>query len=203
MRKTIIAAILLSVQALPAGAALVALDDPAFGAGALTRDTASGLDWLDLAFSTPYSYNGIVAETGAGGLFAGFRLAEAVEVGALFAAAGLPATSSLTLDFAPIDALIGLLGATSEQGGFLEIFGVTATPSGGGRLVAGLDFFLDGGVPTYAVSLGGPVYGENTNFPTVGGWLVREATAVPEPPLAPMLAIGLLAWFAGRRLGPA
>lgn len=183
-----------------ANASLISLDDAGFGADSVTSDTESGLDWLDLNFSTGLSYNQLIAETSGGGMFDGFRLAEISEIQTLFDAAGLPAIGSTTSDFGAVDALIDLIGSTSNQGSFLQSLGITATPGeGSGHLVTGLDFFTSGGIPFYVLTEG-LTYANNTSFDTVGGWLVRDVAAVPEPGLPMLMFGGLMAIFVTRRM---
>lgn len=82
---------------LPVGAThatLVSLDDAVFGAGALTQDSATGFQWLDLTLTGVRSYNDMVGNDGsnefvAGGDFAGFRYATLTEVEQLWLAAGI------------------------------------------------------------------------------------------------------------------
>lgn len=82
---------------LPVGAAhatLVSIDDSAFGTGALTQDSATGFQWLDLTLTGARSYNDMVGNDGsnefvAGGDFAGFRYATLTEVEQLWIAAGI------------------------------------------------------------------------------------------------------------------
>ena len=149
--------------------------------GNFTTDTASGLDWLDLTSSQSYSYNELIVETGVGGLFEGYQLATVAEVDSLFDAADLPASGNDTTDFAAVDALIDLIGATSSQNSFLEAFGITATPAGGSsHRVTGLDFYFNNSLPTYAL-IGGLTYGDTFGPDTAGGWLIRETSVVPIP----------------------
>ena len=55
MKKTILKPLLvvfplaLSLIAQPSHAVLIGVDDPVFGVGAITLDTDSGLEWLDLS----------------------------------------------------------------------------------------------------------------------------------------------------------
>lgn len=150
--------------------------------GNFTTDTVSEFDWLDLTASQSFSYNELIVETAAGGLFEGYQLATIAEVDTLFDAAGLPASGNDTIDFAAVDALIDLIGATSSQDSFLESFGITATPGiGSGHRVTGLDFFFDSSIPTYAL-IGGLTYSDTFGPDIAGGWLVRETTVVPLPP---------------------
>ena len=55
----------------------------------ITRDTGTGLDWLDLTATQGRSVNEVLADFG-GFVSAGFRYATPVEVEALFTSASIP-----------------------------------------------------------------------------------------------------------------
>lgn len=67
-----------------AQAALISVDDPVFGAGSVTRDTDTGLEWLDLTSSTGRSYDQVSVEFSVGGDFAGWRYGTESELNQLF-----------------------------------------------------------------------------------------------------------------------
>ena len=85
-RCAIVAAIL-GALASSAHAALISIDLAAPGDDLITRDTGSGLDWLDLTVTTGYSQNDIEADVG-GWLSAGWRYATGAEVCGLFNSLG-------------------------------------------------------------------------------------------------------------------
>ena len=75
--------------------ALLSIDDPVFGPGALTGDTATGLAWLDITSAGTRSFNDMTGVDGSnefapGGAFAGFRYATMAEVKTLWIDAGIP-----------------------------------------------------------------------------------------------------------------
>jgi hypothetical protein len=71
-----------------ASAALKSLDDATFGIGSITRDTASGLEWLDLTKSSGISYSYVSSRLGSGQEFDGWRHAASTDVGTFFDNAG-------------------------------------------------------------------------------------------------------------------
>ncbi len=174
-------------------AALISSDDINFGAGAITVDTTNGMEWLDLTFSKGFSYNELSTEIMSGGLFSGFRIATFEEIQLLFTEADLPTIGSLTTDFAAVDALINLIGFTTQQGPYLEVLGISGTPGiGSGYEVTGLDFINMGGTPTYSLR-DNLTYAENFGPDSVGGWLVKDfSVEVPEPASLYLLLFGLL-----------
>ena len=167
--------------------------------GGFTADTNSGLDWLDLTATQSLSYNELVVATGPGGAFEEYRLATVAEVDTLFIAAGLPASGNETTDFAAVNALIGLVGSTSTQDGFLEAFGITATPGiSSGHRVVSLDYFTRDPLSLYGL-FNGLTYGDSFGPDIAGGWLVRP-TVVPLPPAAWLFGAALLLLW--RRASP-
>lgn len=61
-------------------AALLSLDDPTYGTDSITRDTITGLEWLDLTHTVGMSFEDVEAELGSGGQFEGFSTAYISEV---------------------------------------------------------------------------------------------------------------------------
>ncbi len=72
-----------------AGASLVEVDLYTSGDSLLTKDTDTGLYWLDLTETTSISYNDMITELGPGGLFDGYRYANAADIDQLQLSAGL------------------------------------------------------------------------------------------------------------------
>ena len=76
-------------------AALISVGDAVFGDDSVTRDTATGFEWLDLTISTNRSWGDLVGLDGsnefvAGGDFDGWRYATLSEVQTLLANHGFP-----------------------------------------------------------------------------------------------------------------
>jgi hypothetical protein len=192
------------------GASAVGLQD----LGAVTRDPATGLDWLDLTQSLGLSYDDV--ENGVGNDLAaqGWRHATASEVCALFATyalapepCGVDNRTASQPSTGAVESLIDLLGDTGS------VIGVSSTPPYD-PVVTGSVGLLDDGDGTQAVgegSLGHNLLNgdEETSVfvnwitaitvnPTTGHFLVRPA---PEPAGGPAAAIILLVLAALRR-GP-
>ncbi|MCP4004353.1 MAG: hypothetical protein GY725_09170 [bacterium] len=101
---------------LPAFAVLETATDINFGANSLTRDTATGLDWLDVPYSTGRAYTDISGKFGAGQEFEGYRFATISEVITLVndntaftppaAASGFGVTDTGPFGIAPLWALL-------------------------------------------------------------------------------------------------
>ena len=93
----------------------------------ITRDTLSGLDWLDVNLTVNTSFiditNGTATFASLGGLNPvtdlGFRHATKAELSTLFSSASIPnVNAGLTaLNFAPVNALMALLGPTFTLAG--------------------------------------------------------------------------------------
>ena len=191
--RTMILAALVSVSlmAVDGSAELFQQNDARFGPNSLTRDTRTGLVWLDLPFSSDLSYLQVEAATQAGGQFEGFRHATADEVLSLYLSAGfgegfIPESSS---SFQNVVSFVSLLGATSATGAA----GITGTLFNDSSLaLAYMSYGASAGIPGYFVttSLGTPEtlsthYGPETHFSTVGNWIV----VVPEPSTSAVLII--------------
>lgn len=87
IRTTLVASILLLVS-VQANAALLAVDAWETGDGKLTRDTETGLDWLDLSITNGLSVNDILVDNYGGLLDYGFQWATTDDVLTLFMNAG-------------------------------------------------------------------------------------------------------------------
>ena len=115
--------------------------------GNITRDMATGLDWLDLTETNGRSYNDISSKLGAGQEFAGYRYASVAEVENLWTTLGLPnGTSDVILVTDPLYSTFvsaaNLLGNTAGE--------VSASYDYGTKGITG-DFASDGDL--YAVGI--------------------------------------------------
>jgi len=73
----IVSTLILSANA---NSAIISTDWHTAGDNLITRDTASGLDWIDLTETNGQSYNFVSGELGIGGLYEGYRYATDDEV---------------------------------------------------------------------------------------------------------------------------
>lgn len=190
-----------------AQAALVSTDWHAQGDSLITRDTSTGLEWLDLTASVNRSYTANLTQFGSGGTFSGFRYATANEVGQFFQNAGLPAGTSSSVQ-AGLD-FVNLIGNTSSGGlsfglpgsirimtrgiAFQDTFsfnpGTGAYQTTEARV--SVDSFFGQGNSRADISQGAwPILANQSD---VGSWLVRPAvvSAVPEPESGLMAIAGL------------
>jgi hypothetical protein len=197
--------------ALPAQAELVEVDLNAPGDGLVTRDTETGLDWLDLGgVTTNLSYDAI--QGGAGGwLAAGWRYATEAEVCDLF----VEHTEAPTCNFnsgvipepAAAENLIFLLETTGTTFGPLEfsffVTGLYDDATGGATGEAKIEvvgtfppseFWL---LRTRATPDATP---SSTTSTTVGSFLVRATPPeIPALPSAGAAALVVLLGLATRR----
>lgn len=188
MQRTLFAAILFSLTHNYAAAGLISIDDANFGAGALTRDTVSGLDWLDLTLSINRTFIDVSSQFGPSGDFDGFRYATNAEIADFWTAAGIPDIGSMTAaNIAPAQNLMDLIGSTSFQVGIGD--GREALAIGANAFRSDLDGVIFGGPTIKAVVAD---FQSGNAATTVGHWLVREnaAAAVPEPSSLALLIIG-------------
>ena len=98
MRKSIVTGLvtaLLMVAGLGSSQAEVILtDDPGFGVDSIILDVDNNKEFLRLDFTTPYTYNEVVSEFGAGGAFEGWSVASRVDMDLLGLSANLVRMSS-------------------------------------------------------------------------------------------------------------
>jgi hypothetical protein len=165
--------------------------DSAYGPGTITRDTASGLDWLDLPLTKNRSVDDITAQLGAGGEFEGFRYATTAEITALWTAAAIPdittqgpidRTDWTVANFAPVNTLINdLLGVTLVlfTGPLAEGFSANVAPDPSLRIVGELNVCtnpngcVNAPPNTALASLGPNQKSPHTPVSYIGHYLVR------------------------------
>ncbi len=206
-RFRLAASLLAILWAVPSGAALINL-------GEVTRDTSSGLDWLDVSLTAGLSYQAVQ-----GGMYAsdGWRFATGFEIDSLASRyIGSPEeTFTGGLDFIQTLVMIGLLEPTFERS---FIPGITGQP----LTIATLGYYDDEtgdarvGLGEFVVNVlvPDPAFGDsftgrwttfddfllpNTMAPQIGSFLVRSSVSVPEPSTAALLFIGLLGTVLARR----
>ncbi len=199
--------IVLSGCVLPglASAAIISVDDATFGVGTLTRDTAQGLDFLDVTFSTNRSYNDVSTEFGVGGDFEGYRYATEQEVVNLVnnwgfspgAVAGGDVIGNSGGD--QLSGLVNLLGETIlSPGAQRRIFGITGTlitPTN----VRGT-WITDPFAPLTEDRVRSDVtYTLGVSDPAIGSYLLRNSAAVPEPSSFALLGLGAVGVAGYRR----
>lgn len=198
-------AALLTAMLTPAHAALISMDS-LYGTNSITRDTATGLEWLDPFLGASHgaggtqfwTYDQVRNEFGTGGLFEGFRFANRNDLDTLFhTSAGIdPAGGSHTA----IGDLIGMLGDTFSAGfGWANFFAATAYFDDGHAIDAGLASLTvyqnASGFFNGTAAIFDSAYSALSNPNPYGMWLVRDylqvtpAVDVAEPPILALLGI--------------
>ncbi len=89
--KYFMLAVIVAVMLMPNHASALLID-----MGDITRDTESGLEWLDLTETLGLSYNYVSGQLGVGGLYEGWRYAISGEVYTLMDHAGIPDIGATT-----------------------------------------------------------------------------------------------------------
>ena len=197
--RTLVLALMLAIG-LSSGnmavAAIIPVDDAVFGIGSITRDTGTGLDWLDLTLSSGRSFNDVNSQFGVGGDFEGFRYATETELGQLFTNAGItPIDSTFTVsNAAPVlelMTLMGILDLSFNKRSFI----LTSTMSTPGTHFAGLlewKFEIDDDFPLGRATTRRLSFPDTSTDIRLGSGLVHTTpTSVPEPATSVLLLSGL------------
>jgi hypothetical protein len=203
----LIAVIAVAVSSSTASGSLIETDDPTFGIGAITIDTATGSRWLDVSFSQGLSYNQVSEQLGVGGTFAGFRFATSTEVQQLFENAGISATDGVYRDedFEPASSLLDRIGAT-ESGplgrAVQAITGDALTPDSHAIFQVAVKFPpFPNGSRGYAIGLDASFVEAALNSDVSlsrGSWLVK-AEAAPEPSSFVLGGVAVAGWLIAKR----
>jgi hypothetical protein len=173
----------------PARSELILKNDPVFGTNSIVLDTSTGLEWLNLRFSTDLSPAEVLAELQPGGEFAGFRYATQDEF------------TSLTTDFFSQEVCCTKDLDLTKTKVFAELFGPTQIAENLPRLSGFFGPFPD----NETICVNGFFYQINATLsgvyeqdcgrtisalpsPFTGSYLVR---AVPEPASITLLCAGL------------
>lgn len=197
----------------PGEAALIELDS-SFGPTSVTRDTDTGLEWLDLRYT-----HGFIDETNErlapGGDLFGWRRATTDEVVTFWDHAGIavtgtgdsPALSSDPAYVAAVDALMNNLGLWQAHPSVDFTHGFTAEPgeTPGTWYTAFLARYWDSDLEQFTQAAAS-IWTEREANPALPccepyqNWLVRDFTDMPEPAPFALLALGAgLAGFGIRR----
>lgn len=194
-----LAATLACGAASQANATIIAQNDAKFGANSLTFDSATKLQWLDLTLSTNRSYSNVLGQLGAGGAYAGFRFATALELMTLETNFGFDLINSYnttTGNGIPAYNFLALLGNTRPEtnGGFNPF--TDGFVQGAEVMVVGgvcYDGVCDGSAGDQGHAFSRGVYGASYASSDTGSFLVRRAAEVPEPASLALFGVALAA----------
>ncbi len=167
------------------------IDDAVFGVNAITWDTATGLEWLDVTFSVNRSYLDVSSQFGTGGDYEGFRHATVSDLEAFFFAGGIPYLGQTpNTNLIPYMTLSNLVGVTSYQDGYPQTQGIAGDEATrGGQHTGTIDYVFFLQYPTYKAHTD-LVYGQTTKITTTGHWLLRDVAIVPEPVSSTLFIVG-------------
>jgi len=201
--KFLTATALVAVLSIPtiANAAIISVDYQSADDNLITRDTSSGLDWLDLTETNNMSYNMVLSQLGSGGLFEEFRYASSIEAIELWANFGVDLAPDTTRSLDFIDP--GIFMATSYLGNLFNgvysteylygLYGITGTlrePSTNRHDIVGA-YVRTSEISAYKNSLWGPVPDDDGYRMYAGSYLVR-VSPVPIPASIWLFTTGLI-----------
>ncbi|MBI3963453.1 MAG: hypothetical protein HY341_00475 [Candidatus Kerfeldbacteria bacterium] len=174
-----------------AGAELLSLDDPRYGAGSITRDTVTRLEWLDVTQTVGRSFVDVSGRLGPGGAYEGFRHAMASELRTLFVHADIPDVDAgwSLANYRPVRLFHDLVGSVESPVGFRQSVGFVADSPEPGFRKRGFAH-SDASAQVGMTDSAGPTDGETSVSTIQGHWLIR-----PSP-----VAVEHNAWTAIKRL---
>ena len=186
--------------------AIVSLDWKTPGDNLITRDTDSGMEWLDVNVSLGRSFLEVSSQLGIGGDYEGFRYTNKLELDAFFDHIVQIAGNDITLTRndigsvgSAIDSYIEMLGTTGDGLGFLgEVAGLTSIPGVGSDVQA---ITIQDSQRFNGPRFSNSSVGKATRSSTRGSWLVRDVPSpIPIPAAAWLFGTGLLGLISvGRR----
>jgi len=181
----------------PATAGVILTSDPVFGP--VIRDTTNNREYLELEPTDAYSYDGVVAELGPGGVFEGWAVASVADMDALVASAGIVHGSTDAGIIAEAEQLRDWFGEVFDSGTAIYCRGLTSDPSTvdpnqqtafeiGRRTLADPDEAI-GSAQGYG---GKGLTSEETH-------LVRDAAIIPEPAGLGLIGLAILGFTKRKR----
>lgn len=201
LRKKLYSAVSLFLITAPAHAALIERDWHAVNDTALTYDSATGLEWLDITVTAGLSYNEVAMEFGEGGDYEGFSFASSQQLIDLFLAVDLHEIPNAPSSEGPkIQELLSYWGVTwyLGTGERTEFFTSNTSGLNAGEHWTGRVFWLTGGDTGVTTEI--YVREDSYSSLTIGSALVRTASPVPVPAAIWLFGSGLVGLsICGRR----
>jgi len=187
--------LLLATAVMPSttSAVLQSVSDPTYGPGSITRDTDTGLEWLDLTNSYNQTFVYVASQFGPGGAYEGFRHARSDEVRLYWEHGGISVgTGWSSANYTPCSSVQLMVGHSEPSPGFWQSVGFTVeSPQPDYRNLAYINSNANSRPSEGAAESSGAYDADSHSAPDLGHWLVR--------PMAPV-GVQATTWTAIRHL---
>ncbi len=193
--RSLAVVLLLAAAVMPSttSAVLQSVSDPTYGPGSITRDTDTGLEWLDLTNSYNQTFVYVASQFGPGQAYDGFRHATSDEVKLYWEHGGISVgTGWSAANYTPCRDLQLMVGHSEPSPDFWQTVGFTVeSPAPGYRNLAYINTNTGPNPDEGAAESSGAYDSDSSSAPDLGHWLVR-----PMPPIG----VEATTWTAIRRL---
>ncbi len=199
--KTFYALLLALVFQSIANASLIEIDLYSYGDKLITRDTDTGLDWLDLTSTLNISYDDMQTKISSGGEFEDFRYATTADIDRLQQSAGLPAElffTSSSIYRQRVTDLIYKIGETKPSTDGIFTYGLTGDPFLPTTYIQ--DRIFRGFTITLGTSAIQGIIDDDSASISTGSWLIRNSPSPVPLPNALLLFISGFMFFMRRKI---
>jgi len=180
--KSLAVVLFLAAAVMPAttSAVLQSVSHPTYGPDSITRDTDTGLEWLDLTHSYNQTFVYVASQFGPGQAYDGFRHATSDEVKLYWEHGGISVgTGWSSANYTPCRDFQLMVGHSELGPDFWQSVGLTVeSPGPGFRNMAYINTNTSSDPDVGAAESSGAYDSDSTSGPGLGHWLVRSMPPV-------------------------